>query len=85
MSSVSADRKTTIVTSDLDGDGKNDNRIQTVLAADGKTVTTGSNPGTDGVQVIASRIEAVSANGLSTVVEWDANGVVDSKFSDVTQ
>lgn len=82
---TSADRKTTTVTSDLDGDGSTDlTEVQIVNADGSRTVTTtrlnAAGTGSPGT-VLSSSVTTTSADGLTVTTsdDLDGNGTFDTK------
>ncbi|MGO8083770.1 hypothetical protein [Rhizobium leguminosarum] len=74
ITEVSADRRTTTVWTDADGDGKTDTRQVKVIAADGSTTTTDTayTPN-DTVTGTTRSTVTVSGNGLTTTSSVDVN------------
>ncbi len=85
VTTISADRKTTSVTKDLDGDGHIDTTSIQVVAADGSQTTTATQTSADGV-LHNRTVATVSADKLTTTTTTDANGdgVVDVATMDQT-
>ncbi|WP_156585590.1 hypothetical protein [Ensifer sp. Root31] len=82
---ISADRKTSTLSEDLDGDGQSE-RLQTVINhADGSQSSTAVSFA--GAAVVSSTSTTKSADGLTMTAELDAdgNGVVDLKTVDQTE
>ena len=73
VTTVSADRKTTSVTKDTDGDGHTDSASTQIVAADGSQITTATYTSADGV-IHRKATVAVSADGLTTTAMDDLNG-----------
>jgi len=82
---VSADRQSSTVNRDTNGDGLNDETVTTVTQANGSTVQTVTHRTASGA-LINKAVETKSANGLSTTVQRDLNGdgVYDLTTSAVT-
>ncbi|WP_271023079.1 DUF4214 domain-containing protein [Rhizobium sp. RCAM05973] len=78
VTTVSADRKTTSVTKDIDGDGHIDSASTQIIAADGSQTTTTTATSADG-SLHGKIVATVSADGLTKTTSTDANGdgVVD--------
>ncbi|MER9494157.1 hypothetical protein NKI86_20270 [Mesorhizobium sp. M0320] len=85
--SVSANRLTIIDKKDVNGDGVYDVITQavTAIASTGTRTTTTSTTANNGT-LLSKAIAAVSANGLSTDIQVDAdgNGIIERKASDIT-
>ncbi|WP_442967600.1 beta strand repeat-containing protein [Rhizobium sp. BR 362] len=73
VTTVSADRKTTLVTKDSDGDGHVDSTSTQVIATDGTQTTTTTTTSADGA-LHGKSIVTVSADSLTTTTIKDANG-----------
>ncbi|WP_288192343.1 hypothetical protein [uncultured Phyllobacterium sp.] len=82
---ASADRKTTTVTSDLDGDGSSDLTEVQVLNADGSKTITSTRTNAAGT-VLAKSATTTSADGLTVTKsdDLDGNGAFDAKTSSTT-
>lgn len=85
ITDISADRRTTIVTADTNGDGHTDGIISSVEGVDGSTVVTSTTYNADG-SVTGSSVSSTSANGLVSTRQSDANGdgVVETDVTDTT-
>ncbi|MGO7660464.1 beta strand repeat-containing protein [Rhizobium ruizarguesonis] len=87
ITEVSADRRTTTVTTDADGDGKIDTRLVKVIALDGSvTMTETSYTPNDTVTGTTKSMVTVSGNGLTTTTSVDLNrdSLADRITSDQT-
>ncbi|WFU10924.1 DUF4214 domain-containing protein [Rhizobium sp. CB3090] len=73
VTTVSADRKTTTVSKDVDGDGHVDSASTHIIATDGSQTTTTSITSADGALHGKSTL-TVSADGLTITTVTDANG-----------
>ncbi|WFU04668.1 DUF4214 domain-containing protein (plasmid) [Rhizobium sp. CB3171] len=73
VTTVSADRKTTSVTKDVDGDGHVDSTSTQIIATDGSQTTTTTITSADGA-LHGKNTVTVSADGLTTTTVKDANG-----------
>lgn len=73
VTTVSADRKTTTVAEDLNGDNAVDRSTVTTVNANGSKVTTVTERASDGTLIRKSEAN-VSANGLTTTTRSDVNG-----------
>ncbi|WP_431310711.1 DUF4214 domain-containing protein [Labrys miyagiensis] len=80
----SADRLTTTVTSDANGDGHVDQTQVGVRNADGSTTKTVTNTAINGA-LVSKTVTTTTANGLSTTTQTDVDGdgVYDGSSSDV--
>ncbi|TIX90750.1 adhesin [Rhizobium sp. P44RR-XXIV] len=85
VTTVSADRKTTGVTKDIDGDGHVDSASAQIIAADGSQTTTTIQASADG-GLHRKTVVTVSADKLTTTTADDLNGdgVVDVTTVDQT-
>lgn len=85
VTTVSADRKTTTVTKDVDGDGHVDTSSTQVVAAAGSQTTTVTQTSADGA-LHGKTVVTISADQLTTTTATDANGdgVVDVTTVDQT-
>ncbi|WP_246662647.1 DUF4214 domain-containing protein [Rhizobium sp. P44RR-XXIV] len=85
VTTVSADRKTTGVTKDIDGDGHVDSASTQIVAADGSQTTTTIQASADG-GLHRKTVVTVSADKLTTTTTDDLNGdgVVDVTTVDQT-
>ncbi|MGY5775162.1 beta strand repeat-containing protein [Rhizobium sp. LEGMi135b] len=70
---ISADRKTSSVTKDVDGDGHTDSTSTQIIAADGSQTTTTTQTSADGA-VHNRTVVTVSADKLTTTTADDLNG-----------
>ncbi len=73
VTTVSADRKTTSVTKDVDGDGHVDSASTQIIAADGSQTTTTVQASADG-SLHHKTVVTVSADKLTTTTADDLNG-----------
>lgn len=73
VTTVSADRKTTSATKDVDGDGHIDSASTQIIAADGSQTTTTTQASADG-SLHRETIVTVSADKLTTTTADDLNG-----------
>ncbi|OWV90406.1 adhesin [Rhizobium sp. R693] len=81
---VSADRQTTTVTTDADGDGHLDSRQVKTVFADGRSETVRTDYAVNGA-VLSTRTDTVSADGLTKTSSVDINGGGDDRvISDQT-
>ncbi|ATU94258.1 hypothetical protein B5P45_00035 [Phyllobacterium zundukense] len=78
---LSADKRTTTVVKDIDGDGKTNQQALTVENADGSTVQTLTDYGPDGTTVIGKKAITTSADSLSETIDYDidGNGTIDTR------
>ncbi|MFT4080223.1 DUF4214 domain-containing protein [Rhodomicrobium sp.] len=85
VAAVSADRKTTTITEDLNGDGKTDRAESVVTGANGSVADTVSTFAPSGA-LITKSVVTTSANGLSVTRQLDRNGdgAYDLTTTDVT-
>ncbi len=79
----SADRKTTTVTIDSNGDGHVDQTTVGVLNADGSTTQTVTDTSASGAQ-IDQTVTTTAANGLWTSASRNIDGAVDDTLRDIT-
>ncbi|MBZ7927765.1 hypothetical protein LAC81_25770 [Ensifer adhaerens] len=86
INSVSGNKRTTITTRDIDGDGTIDQVAKSVLQADGSLVTTYDDLAVDGIALGARRTVTISANGMSktTELDIDGDGTADQRFQSIT-
>ncbi len=71
---VSADKRTTTIVGDIDGDGTINQRSVTVENPDGSVVKTLTDYGPNGTAVIAKKTVTTSANGLTETTDYDTDG-----------
>lgn len=81
---VSADRKTTTVTTDSNGDGHTDSTSVQVVASSGSQTKTTTATSADGV-LHAKTVVTVSADGLTTTTASDVNGDGTNDLTTVDQ
>ncbi|NTG45833.1 DUF4214 domain-containing protein [Agrobacterium rhizogenes] len=81
---VSADRKTTTVTTDSNGDGHTDSTSVQVVDASGSQTTTTTATSADGV-LHAKTVATISADGLTTTTASDLNGDGTTDLTTVDQ
>ncbi|TIV75602.1 MAG: hypothetical protein E5V79_00870, partial [Mesorhizobium sp.] len=83
MTTDSADRKTTTVTIDSNGDGHVDQTRVSLLNADGSITQTVTDASANGTQ-IDQTVTTTSANGLRTSVAYNVDGKTDDTHWDIT-
>jgi Ca2+-binding RTX toxin-like protein len=86
VTEVSANRRSTAVTRDSNGDGNADQVETIVKAANGVVTNTVSNTNANG-SLISKAVSTTSANGLSTTLQSDINGdgVYDTTATGLTE
>lgn len=71
---TSADKMTTIMTRDVDGDGQIDHRVDIQRQLDGRLVSTYTDFDTDGITLTDRKIVTETADGNYVRVDYDTNG-----------